>query len=434
MNVAKFSKTAAPGSQSSPRFGTDRIRVGFVMHVMQVAGAEVLVKQIIEQLGDQIDATVFCLDSLGELGQQLIDAGIPVVVLDRQPGLDWGVAKRLADEVQRREIHVLHAHQYTPFFYAAIARARYRAKNKIIFTEHGRHYPDIVSRKRYWANRWLLSRFADVTTACCDFSTRALQTIEGFPSAVTLNNGVELSQLPPRGGDSEQNRLRQRLGLDIDHPYVACIARFHSVKDHATLVRAWHRVHQQMPQARLLLAGDGPERARIEQLIQDLDAPTSPPASASGEAGMTSTSSSFASSIKFLGIRSDVGDILRAVNVFTLTSVSEAASLTLLEAMASECASVVTDVGGNGEHLRDGIDGFLVPRGDDDRLAQRLVELLSNPKIAADFGHSARLRVQERFNLADAVNQYLEHYERLCSEGKVSTRNAAPSSLGPASP
>ena len=156
------------------------------MHKMQVAGAEVLVKQIIERLTGVIDATVFCLDGIGELGHQLIDAGTPVIDLGRKPGLDWSVAGRLATEIKTRDIEVLHAHQYTPFFYSALARLRYRVSAKIIFTEHGRHYPDIVSWKRRMTNRLCFQRYSDVTTACCDFSTVALQNVEGFPRAFTL--------------------------------------------------------------------------------------------------------------------------------------------------------------------------------------------------------------------------------------------------------
>ena len=167
-----------------------------------------------------------------------------------------------------------------------------------------------------------------------------------------------MQALPARGNASEQAELRQRLGLDPETPYAACIARFHPVKDHATLVRAWAQVHDALPNAKLLLVGDGPERENLEQQIQIL----------------TRSNEQFASSIEFLGIRNDVADILRAVDVFTLTSVSEAASLTLLEAMASGCASVVTDVGGNAEHLREGVDGFLVPRSDDQQLADRLLK------------------------------------------------------------
>ncbi|TWT54679.1 putative glycosyltransferase EpsD [Rubripirellula amarantea] len=369
------------------------VRVGFVMHKMQVAGAEVLVKQIIERLSGNIDATVYCLDGLGELGQQLRDAGTPVVVLDRKPGLDLSVAKRLASDVKSRRIEVLHAHQYTPFFYSALSKIRGRSGVKVIFTEHGRHYPDVVSKKRRFANRYLLQHCCTAATACCDFSTRAVQDIEGFPSTFTLRNGVDLCGLPPRGTDDAQMDLRRQLGLDLYRPYAACVARFHPVKDHSTLIRAWARVHQQVPNAKLLLVGDGPERQNIESAIQT-------------HAG----SSDLASSIEFWGIRSDVASILRAVDCFTLTSVSEAASLTLLEAMASQCPAVVTDVGGNGEHVRDEVEGFLVPRADDSALATRLTQLLSDKSLCIEMGTAARQRVIADFELSDIIAKYRDLY------------------------
>ena len=377
------------------------------MHKMQVAGAEVLVKQIIERLTGVIDATVFCLDGIGELGHQLIDAGTPVIDLGRKPGLDWKVAGRLATEIKTRDIEVLHAHQYTPFFYSALARLRHRVTAKIIFTEHGRHYPDIVSWKRRTVNRALLQRYSDVTTTCCDFSTVAVQNVEGFSRAFTLRNGVDLQALPARGSADEQIELRQRLGLDPHTPYAACIARFHPVKDHATLVRAWAQVHEALPNAKLLLVGDGPERQNLKNQIQSL----------------TARSSQLSASIEFLGVRNDVADILRAVDVFTLTSVSEAASLTLLEAMASGCASVVTDVGGNAEHLRGGVDGFLVPRSDDQQLAERLLKLLSEESIRTKFGNSARQQIAQRFSLNEAINSYSAQYHSLSGRviGSVAT-------------
>ena len=362
------------------------------MHVMQVAGAEVLVKQITERLGDMIEPTVLCLDDVGQLGYELRQAGVPVVVLDRKPGLDRQVAKRLAEEVKQRGIEVLHAHQYTPFFYSALARLLHRCPARILFTEHGRHFPDVVSWKRHWANRLVLQRFADVSTGCCDFSSEALRRVEGFPRAITLRNGVDLSGLPARGDRSEQQALRQRLGLDPDRPYAACIARFHPIKDHPTLIRAWAKVIESIPDARLLLVGDGQERQACEQLSRQLGL---------GE------------SVEFWGIRGDVADILRAVDVFTLTSISEAASLTLLEAMASECPAVVTDVGGNGEHVSEGIEGYLVPRGDDARLAERLIELLSDPDRAQQMGQLARQRVVRQFELTDVIRAYGDHYRAL---------------------
>ena len=360
------------------------------MHVMQVAGAEVLVTQIIEQLSDRIDATVFCLDALGELGQRLLDEGIPVVVLNRKPGLDHSVAKRLAQEVKARNIEVLHAHQYTPFFYSALSRMLHRSKAKILFTEHGRHYPDVVSVKRRLVNRLLLQHYADVSTACCDFSAKALRDIEGFPKAITLHNGVDLRNLPKRGTQAETNQLRQKLGMQVDTPYAACIARFHPVKDHETLIRAWQVVHNSLPDAKLLLVGDGECRAKNESLCRDLQ---------------------LDSSIEFWGIRHDIPNILRAIDAFALTSVSEAASLTLLEAMASGCPAVLTDVGGNAEHLTHGVEGFLAPRSMSQAIGKHLLEILNSRKKREEMGTAARKRVERHFDLNSVIERYAGHFQ-----------------------
>ncbi|MDA7915249.1 glycosyltransferase [bacterium] len=371
---------------------SNKIRVGFVMHAMQVAGAEVLVTQIIEQLSDRIDATVFCLDALGELGQKLLDAGIPVIVLNRKPGLDRDVAKRLAREVKSRQIEVLHAHQYTPFFYSALSRMLHRSRTKILFTEHGRHYPDIVSTKRRMANRLVLQRYADISTACCDFSAKALREIEGFPKAITLPNGVDLRGLPKRGPQEKTDQVRQKLGMQPGMPYAACIARFHPVKDHETLIRGWQVVNQSLPTAKLLLVGDGECRENCEALCEELG---------------------LKDSVEFWGIRHDVPEILRAIDVFALTSVSEAASLTLLEAMASGCPAVLTNVGGNAEHVTHGIEGFLAPRSDSQAIGERLLELLRSPDQCETMGASARRRVERDFDLTSVIKQYADHFQQL---------------------
>ncbi len=377
------------------------------MHKMQVAGAEVLVKQIIERLKGVIEATVICLDGIGELGHQLQESGTTVLNLNRKPGLDWKVANRLAFELKNHRIEIVHAHQYSPFFYTALARCRYGAKVKVMFTEHGRHYPDIVSWKRRTVNRLYLQRFSDVTTACCDFSTLALQENDGFATAFTLRNGVDIQTFATRGSDAHIQLRRKQLGLKSETLYVACIARMNIIKDHATLIRAWELVHQRLPNARLLLIGDGELRGAIEKQIS--------------EANLND-------SVELLGIRSDIGTILRSVDVFTLTSHSEAASLTLLEAMGSGCASVVTDVGGNREHLRDSVDGFLVPRSDSVALANRLIELLLDECLRKKFGMMARKQVADKFSLDTAVTEYANHYCELATqiEGRTIAKASPP--------
>lgn len=364
-------------------------RVGFVLHVMQVAGAEVLVREIVRRLAGRIRPTVFCLDGVGPIGEGLIRDGVEVLPLRRRMNmLDFAVARRLAHEATARRIDVLHAHQYTPFFYAALAKPFIRPVPRLILTEHGRHYPDVVKPVRRAVNRLLLDHLADHVTACVGFSGRALRDVDGFRGnrIRIIDNGIDVDRYGPA---PDQAALKAKLGFDPARRYVVHVARHHPVKDQATLLRGFAAAVSHLPDVDLLMAGDGPLREELEALAHSL-----------GMAGR----------VKFLGVRSDVPELLRAGDVFALTSVSEASSLTLLEAMATGLPSVVTDVGGNPDLIRGGIDGLLFPRGDWQACGAALRRLLTEAGLAEKLGANARQRARERFRLDDTVANYAELY------------------------
>ncbi len=378
-------------------------RVAFVVHVMQVAGAEVLVSETIRRLGPRLTPVIFCLDAIGTLGERLRADGIDVVNFERKPGLDLSVAGRMAAEIRRRGVEVVHAHQYTPFFYAALARLRSRPAPRVIFTEHGRHFPDIVPARRRVLNRLIFDRLADRINAVCAFSADALSRNDGFrrDRIDVIENGIDL---PRYRAPADRAALRTRLGLDPARRYVTIVARFHPVKDHRMLLEAFQRVVAGRPDVDLLLVGDGPLRG-------DLTAQ----AAALGIAGR----------VHFMGVRDDVPELLAASDIFALTSVSEAASLTLLEAMASRLPVVVTAVGGNPELVRAGIDGLLVPRGDAAATAEAIGALLDDAPRAAAMGQSGAARVAEVFRLERTIERYYGLYAELSAQVRSGARSGA---------
>ena len=367
------------------------MRVGFVVHVMQVAGAEMLVRETIRRLGRRLEPVVLCLDAVGELGQALRGEGVPVVALERRPGLDAGLPWRLAREARRRRLELLHAHQYTPFFYSALAKTLLAGRIRLVLTEHGRHFPDAVSGKRRLANRLFLARMADAVNACCSFSARALVENDGFRASRVdvVPNGVDTARFQAVADPASS---RPALGLDPGRRLVATIARFHPVKDHRTLLEAFAQLADRRADVDLLLVGDGPLRPALEQRTAELR---------------------LAGRVRFLGVRSDVSSILAAADLFVLSSLSEAASLTLLEAMASARPVVVTAVGGNPELVRHGVEGLLVPRGDPDALATAMESLLDDPAAAASMGRNGRRRVEQHFRIEGTIEAYGDLYARL---------------------
>jgi glycosyltransferase involved in cell wall biosynthesis len=394
----------ASGSGAAGAAGAaDSVRVAFVVHVMQVAGAEVLVSETIRRLGPRLTPVIFCLDSVGALGERLQADGVDVISFARKPGLDLSVASRMAAEIQRRGIEVVHAHQYTPFFYAALARLRARPAPRVIFTEHGRHFPDIVPARRRVLNRLFFDRLADRINAVCAFSADALSRNDGFrrDRIDVIENGIDLPRYSP---PVDRGALKAQLGLDPARRYVSIVARFHPVKDHHMLLEAFQRVAASRPDVDLLLVGDGPLRGDLTAQADTL-----------GIAGR----------VRFMGVRDDVPEMLAASDVFTLTSVSEAASLTLLEAMASRLPVVVTAVGGNPELVRAGIDGLLVPRGDAAATAEAIGALLDDPARAEAMGQSGAARVAEVFRLERTITRYYDLYAELSAQVRSGARQGA---------
>jgi glycosyltransferase involved in cell wall biosynthesis len=236
----------------------------------------------------------------------------------------------------------------------------------------------------------MLGRLADEITAVCEFSATSLADNDGFPRRriAVIPNGIDLDRY---SAVDDRPHLRARLGLAMDRQYIVIVARFHPVKDHATLLRAFATLADQRTGVDLLLVGDGPLRQALERQIDELN---------------------IRPRVHLLGVRSDVADLLRASDIFVLSSVSEAASITLLESKACGLPAVVTDVGGNPELVRDHVDGLLVPRGDAERLAQALLSLADRPDLRHAMGTAAATDVADRFRIQTTIERYQRLYER----------------------
>jgi glycosyltransferase involved in cell wall biosynthesis len=293
-----------------------------------------------------------------------------------------------------RRIEVLHTHQYTPFFYGALAARLSSGGTRVVFTEHGRHWPDIVGWKRRWFNRVVLDRLADRITGVCAFSADALSERDGFRRAriQVIENGIDLARYDRH---VDRGALKLRLRLNPNRRYIASVARFHPVKDHGTLIRAFAGVCAKVDDTDLLLVGDGQLRPDLEGLVRSLG---------------------IEQRVLFCGVRDDVPDLLAAADVFALSSLSEAASITLLEAMASGAPVVVTEVGGNPEIVRQGIDGFMTPRGDHGAMAAAILRLLADPVRAAQMGRNGAERVHLVYRLDRTIARYYDLYRELAGE------------------
>jgi sugar transferase (PEP-CTERM/EpsH1 system associated) len=361
-----------------------------VVHSLCIGGTERVVCELVRAFNKgEFRTSVCCLDNLGEFGEELRREAVPVHVLGRRAGVDFSLSPRLRRLYREEKVDLIHAHQYSPYFYAATA-AIGTPVFPVIFTEHGRHWPDGLRPKRVLANQ-LLRITTRNYTAVSEFSRQSLIRYERMPGTrvQVVYNGIPIDGL--QDGCAEREKLRAEAGVRLDGLVILSIGRMDPIKDFATLIRAFASVRQQVPRASLWIAGDGDSeyRAELLRLAETL-----------GLCGK----------VRLLGARRDVQPLLRACDLFALSSLTEATSLTVLEAMASGRAVVATDTGGNPELVVHGKTGFLVPVGDIPALAGAMYRLLEDREQREAMGRLGRKRVEEKFALRHMLQQYRDIY------------------------
>ena len=366
----------------------DRPTVCHVIHSLGVGGAEILVDHMVRRMSSEFRCVVAVLDEVGEIGCKLQRDGVVVEHLHRQPGIDRQCAKRLRAFADQHGASLIHAHQCTPFFQAMLSRGL-TGTRPVILTEHGRHFPDTPSRKRMVVNRLLLRKH-DRIFGVGQATQQALIANEGLPAyrVEMIYNGVDLKALG-KADPGARASVRQEFEFAADDFVVLLVARLHELKDHQTALRTIDRVRQAVPNVRLLLAGEGDQRAAIENTI--------------AECGLQSH-------VKLAGTRSDIANLLAASDAFLLTSISEGIPLTVIEAMAARRPVVSTAVGGLSEMIQHGRNGFLAAAGDDAGLAQSLLQLFEHPELRTVMGAAGEKIAREMFSLDTMLKAYREVY------------------------
>lgn len=172
------------------------------------------------------------------------------------------------------------------------------------------------------------------------------------------------------------------------------ISNFRPVKRVPDVIKIFYLVKQKIP-AKLVLAGDGPERTECERLVRELN---------------------IKEDVYFLGKQEAVVDILNASDLFIMPSQSESFGLSALEAMACGVPTITTSIGGLPELVIHNETGYIAEIGDVERMAKYAIDLLSNPNKYKKFSENARKRAVEFFNKDKIVNQYEEFYQRILNQ------------------
>jgi glycosyltransferase involved in cell wall biosynthesis len=302
------------------------------------------------------------------------------------PLADWTSARELRTLVKDYSPDVVHSHGSKGGVMARTARLGARLV-PVVHSPHGYAFAGFfTSTSERVAYRVAESALAPLTSrllCVCEHEARLAAKVAPRKHIRVVHNGVD----PSSGArpDPELEALRQA------GPLVGCVSGLRPGKGVETLVKAMPRVLEKHPDARLAIAGDGPERARL------LDGARA--------AGVLER-------LVMLGERSDVASVLASLDAFVMPSWAESFPYSILEAMAEGCAIVSTDVGGVGEAIGDGA-GILVTPRDAQALAAGVCRLLDDRAGADAFAREARLRQRDRFTLSRMVEGTLAVYDEL---------------------
>ena len=364
-----------------------------VLHVtfdMAIAGTEQVIRQLVENTDpNRFECSIMCIDGkIGELGQLLADKGFKLHTLARNPsGLDFNIVKQLKNFVKKNDIDVLHCHQYTPYIYGLFAS--FGTKTKVIFTEHGRFYPDTYKWKRMILNPFLSFFTASITTIS-KATAEALITYENFPrrKIEVIYNGIHFE--PEKF--SKETDLRNELKINTDAKILGTISRLDPIKNQTMMIEAFYDVLQKHPNTYLLIVGDGPERPKLERLTKTLN---------------------IQNKVIFTGFKTNPQRYFNIIDVFLLSSLSEGTSMTLLEAMAFEKPSVVTNVGGNPEIIEHEETGLVSPNKDKNAFGTAISRLLTSPKLRQELSRKGKKSYFENYTSNIMASSYEAIYERL---------------------
>ena len=352
-------------------------RICHVISSLAVGGAQRHLLQLLAEVADGVEQdVVYFRDHDLRADAERLAGRVRCVPMAGPWG--WTRLPQLTAAILHGRYDLVHTHLLRADMYGALAARAARVRG-LVATKH-----NLEARLEHPVWRRLHGRTAgmpDLTIGISDAVREWAVTTGGAPPAKTrvVLYGIDAAPF----ADLDQAGARAALGIDPDARVVLCPARLDPQKNHGMLLRAFERVHRELPDTVLLLAGGrqlGSEvyERDLHALAEHIDAD---------------------GAVHWLGVRSDLPRLLAACDVVALASDWEGFGLALLEAMAAGRPVVATAVGGVPEVVADEESGILVPAGDTAAFEDALIQVLRDDATRGRLGEAAARRAREVFTL-----------------------------------
>ncbi|HBI44287.1 MAG TPA: glycosyltransferase family 1 protein [Planctomycetales bacterium] len=315
------------------------------------------------------------------------ERGAPLVAVDDNGPLDFGVVPRLLNVCRRERVSIWHGHDYKTNALGLLLNRFWRMR--LVTTVHGWVHHTARTPLYYRLDRLCLPYYEKVI--CVSEDLYRLSRECGVPAdrCELLENGVDLDDYRRRRSAAEAKR---RLNLPPQRLLVGAVGRLSAEKALDLLIRAIHQLQRDGLVADLVVVGEGDERPRLEALIAELG---------------------LADRVRLLGYRADLPDWYEAMDVFALSSLREGLPNVLLEAMALETPVVATRIAGVPRLVRHEENGLLVEPGSVEELTGALGRLLRDPDLRDRLARAGRRTVEVDYSFAVRMDKLRLLYDRM---------------------
>ena len=322
------------------------------------------------------------------LGERARESGLPVHFVSR--GLfRLPAARKIRDLILSREIDLVHANEA-------------HAVSAVWLAGGHKRVPFLISRRVVYPignSRASRARYQAAARIVANSKWVAEQAASSGAPRDKLTVVYEGTEIPPLFTGAQRNTARQRWGVSGEAPLLGCIGVLLPDKGQEWLIRALAELRKQLPSAKLLLAGDGPCRAKLVSLAQQLGV---------------------SHAVLLPGFVTDVESVYAALDTFLLPSFFEALNNSLLAAMAYKIPSIAVNKGALGEIIENEKSGLLVSGPDVAEICAATRRILENRDFAASLGKEGRERVERSFSAERMVDGMVRVYkEVLGSDGKT---------------
>ncbi len=354
------------------------------MKVIQVipnllmGGAEIMCENLTLELKNMgVDVKIVSLYSQKTpITERLKESGVEIIFLDKKPGMDLSIIKKLKKLFLEEKPDVVHSH-ISSQKYAMVAAKKAKVSVRV-HTVHNVAQKELSKIDKFLAKRFY-KKYKVIPVALSELILETIIDVYGLPVDYipVVFNGIDLSNCIKKVDYSIDDRIK-----------LLHIGRFSEQKNHKGLIDAFKLFREEKPNSELWLIGDGPLKEEIEEYAKE---------------------NGLYSSVKFLGLQSNVYGFLHEADVFTLPSIYEGIPMTLIEAMGTGLPIVATEVGGIPDMITDNESGILT-RIDAKEIADAFLRLSNDEELRKKLGQNALYRSQA-FSSVEMAKKYIDIYK-----------------------